>query len=104
MYDAKTTVVTEGGSEHPAFPQWTSSRQLRRRPIASNTGRSNKGNGNSVNGKEVDPRSYPLPPSRSTMKKASTYAASVPPIEEVTEPESGRDTIRRSRVSGTVAS
>ncbi|OXG38765.1 hypothetical protein C360_01191 [Cryptococcus neoformans Bt15] len=104
VYDAKTTVATEGGSDQPVFPQWTASRQLRRRPIASITGKSNKDNGNSASGMEVDPRSYPLPPSRSTMKKASTYAASVPPIEEVTEPESGRDTIRRSRVLGTVAS
>ncbi|KIY31533.1 hypothetical protein I305_06004 [Cryptococcus gattii E566] len=96
-YDTRTTVV-------PVFPQKTFSRQPRDRPIASNSGKGNGGNGSSGSGNRVDPRLYVRPLSRSTMKKASTYAASVPPIEEVTEPESGRDTLRRSRVSGTIPS
>ncbi|WVQ98702.1 hypothetical protein IAU59_005833 [Kwoniella sp. CBS 9459] len=73
-----------------------------RKPVPSTIGEkvnaNGNGNGNGIADGHVDPRNYPLPASRAPTARgrASTYAASVPPIEEVTEPESGREnTIRR---------
>ncbi|WWD15901.1 hypothetical protein CI109_100325 [Kwoniella shandongensis] len=97
-YDRRTTVTSEPDIEEPRparsvnkqVPASKASKVLRK-PVP------HSGNG-------VDPRSYPLPPSRApTRGRASTYAASVPPIEEVTEPESGRENlIRRTQASSKV--
>ncbi|OCF45491.1 hypothetical protein I317_00738 [Kwoniella heveanensis CBS 569] len=70
------------------------SKKTHRKPVPSTVEGNGNGNGNEL----IDPRKYPLPASRAPTARgrASTYAASVPPIEEVTEPESGREnTIRR---------
>ncbi|WVR05279.1 hypothetical protein IAU60_002291 [Kwoniella sp. DSM 27419] len=52
----------------------------------------------------IDPRQIPLPTSQvpTVWGRASTYAASVAPIEEVTESESGRDSMRRRKGGGVV--
>ncbi|WVQ71637.1 hypothetical protein IAR50_001177 [Cryptococcus sp. DSM 104548] len=74
-YDTRTTV-----SDEPDFAKTSrsSSRQSRRKPSPSNGGQIHKGIGSNM---------YPVPMSKSR-GKASTYATSVPPIEELTEPES----------------
>ncbi|ODO03348.1 hypothetical protein L198_02194 [Cryptococcus wingfieldii CBS 7118] len=86
-YDTRTTVSDE---PEPDFAKTSraSSRQARRKPSPSNGGQSHRGNGSNVGkGASTDPRMYPVPSSKSR-GKASTYAASVAPIEELTEPES----------------
>ncbi|WVO12851.1 hypothetical protein L204_100459 [Cryptococcus depauperatus] len=105
VYDQRTTVSTATDEDNPpiyshAIRSRPSSRQTRAKVGAPQSGQSYKGNGSNVsidsrNG--IDPKMYPLPPSRSTIRKASTYATSVPPIEEVTEPESIRENLRNSR-------
>ncbi|WWC90045.1 uncharacterized protein L201_004976 [Kwoniella dendrophila CBS 6074] len=95
VYDLRTQVTSEPDIDEPRGPSRSqshktpsSSKKSYRKPIPN-------GNGN---GNAMDPRNYPLPPSRAPTRvgRASTYAASVPPIEEVTEPESGREnTLKR---------
>ncbi|WRT67121.1 uncharacterized protein IL334_004087 [Kwoniella shivajii] len=105
VYDMRTQVTSEPDVDEPRGPSRSQthrsppnklvSKKSHRKPVPSN----GNGNGNEQ-GNATDPRMYPLPPSKApTRGRASTYATSVAPIEEVTEPESGRENIRRqSRV------
>ncbi|OCF54144.1 hypothetical protein L486_08340 [Kwoniella mangroviensis CBS 10435] len=98
VYDMKTQVTSEPDIDEPRGPSRSathktppppskiaSTKKSHRKPVPTNGG---NGNGNGT-----EPRMYPLPTSRAPTRgnRASTYAASVPPIEEVTEPESGRE-------------
>ncbi|WWC69472.1 uncharacterized protein I206_103413 [Kwoniella pini CBS 10737] len=107
IYDMRTVVDSEPDVDEPRGPPRStyhtsppskvlSTKKSYRKPVPNN-GHS-IGNGN-TNGNGIDPRMYPLPASRAPTRtnRASTYAASVPPIEEVTEPESGRENIITSR-------
>ncbi|WWC61136.1 uncharacterized protein I303_103715 [Kwoniella dejecticola CBS 10117] len=112
MYDMRTVVDSEPDIDEPrGAPRSTqthrtppskvpSTRKSYRKPVPTNGNGNGHGNGHGNGGGSggVDPRMYPLPASRAPTRtnRASTYAASVAPIEEVTEPESGREnTIRR---------
>ncbi|WVW83109.1 hypothetical protein I302_105127 [Kwoniella bestiolae CBS 10118] len=110
VYDMRTQVTSEPDIDEPRGasrstthktpppPKVTSTKKSYRKPVPSNGHANGNGGGNGI-----EPRMYPLPPSRAPTRtnRASTYAASVPPIEEVTEPESGREGTlvgRQSRV------